>query len=692
MDTPITKKLQEILEKKNFESLAIFANSQEWNNLQDNERLLLSKLFVKKAENELKNGNPCFLESLTLAERIAPSNATILYLKGKVFASQSKNPRCLSLAIDALEHAIMLEPHFFEALLLCGETLLYYGIIHQQVQYLLRAQQKFHEAFAFLEHQPHDIESRYFWKWGLSYHFMGLSSEEPHDFHQAIQKYHLAQQLGQQSPEFLENFGDALMELSELVKQHELCYDAIRYYELATYENHENYELWFKLASCYEKIYSLNGKLQYFELSSAAFAVAAKSLESNFFLWLRWGKLYLNASKFQKNNELAVISLEKFKKASEMQSDHPVLLGLWAEVEIIRGIQTERLELLRSAEQKILKSIQQISSNPHIWALYGSCLNELGLYFSDPSYYEKAIEKFRHSLTLNERDSLLWYGMAISYFSLGEYWGDSQQIETAVSCFQKAYDLSIQFSPQFWNDWGLALLKLAELTHNMDYLEAAIQKFELIIRLQDEELFQNYYEVEWLYNYGCALDFLGDFTEDVAYYEKAVIVLTKALQLNPNYENARYHLAASLSHLGEASSDIDILHSAIDHYQIILNTDPEDETTWNDYGLALLNIAELVYESTRPERSKTYYDEAEQKFVHALSLGSIYANYNLSCLYSLLHNFPSAMHYLERAEAAGALPALDDMLHDEWLENLVETPSFRQFISQISSKRNHLED
>jgi len=49
------------------------------------------------------------------------------------------------------------------------------------------------------------------------------------------------------------------------------------------------------------------------------------------------------------------------------------------------------------------------------------------------------------------------------------------------------------------------------------------------------------------------------------------------------------------------------------------------------------------------------------------------------------------MHFLEKAEQAGALPSLDDMLHDEWLENLVETPSFRHFISHISSKYNHLD-
>ncbi len=692
MDTPLSKKLQEILEEKSFESLAIFSNSQKWKNLQDHERLLLSKLFIKKGENELKNGNPLFLESLALAESILPSNATILYLKGKVFASQLKNARCLSLAIEAFEQAINIEPHFFEAYLLWGETLIHCGLFHQNSLYFQKAQQKFQEAFAFLEHPTAEIESRYFWKWGLSWHLSGMTSEEPVDFYQAIQKYRQAQQLGLQCAEFWQDFADALMELNELIKQDDLCLEAISYYNLAICENHQNNDLWFKIASCHAKLYNFNGQLQHFELAAAAFDIAAKSDEPNFILWLRWGKLYLNACKLLKNSEYPLVSIEKFKKAADIQPDHPVLLSLWAEAEMIYGIHTERLDLLRSAEQKIIHSLKHMSTNPHIWALYGTCLHQLGRYFSDETYYIKAIEKFQQGLSLDGKDPLLWYGLAMSFFSFGEYWGDSQQIENAINCFEKIYEFSNQHFSQFWNDWGLAFMKLAELTHNKTYLELAIQKFEHIIPLQDEGWFHNNYDAEWLYNYGCALDFLGDFTEETSYYENSIMVLTKALQMNPHHLHARYNLATSLSHLGEATSDIDVLHNAIEHFQIILNTDPEDEISWNDYGLALLNIAELVYESTRPERSKAYYDEAEQKFIQALSLGCTHANYNLSCLHSLLHNYPTAMHYLERAELTGTLPALDDMLHDEWLENLVETPAFRHFISQISSKQNHLDD
>lgn len=686
-----SKKLQEILENESYEILNDFIQRDELSSLKSEEKVLLGKLLIKKGEAELKKGDVNFQESFALAETFAPSNSLLLFLKGKAFAAQTNNARCLSSAIEALEQAIQLEPTFLEAYLLLGETLLLCGVFHQNPHYFQKAQQKFQEAFPYLEQQP-EIESRFFWKWGLSWHLIGMSSEEPCDFHQAIQKYRQAQQTGQMEGAFWQDFAESLVELSELIKQYDLCAEAIDYYHMSVCDENENYDRWFKLACCHEKLYDANGHLQHFELALAAFEVAARSTEPNFLLWVRWGKLYLTASKLQKNNDYVTQSLEKFKKAAEIDPDHPILLGLWAEAEMIFGIHTEKLELLRSAEQKIIQSIKHIPGNPHIWALYGSCLNELGRYFSDENYFVKAIEKFQHGLSLNGQDPLLWYGLATSYFSLGEYWGDSQQIENSVCAYQKVYDFGGQNFYQFWNDWGLSLMKLTELTNNKAYLEAAIQKFEHVIAWQEDGSLSNHYDPEWLYNYGCALDFLGDFTEDSSYYEKAAQVLTKALQINPQYSHARYNLAAALSHLGEATADLDTLQNAVEHFQIILNEDPEDEIAWNDWGLTLLNIAELVHESTRPERSKVFFDEAEQKFMQSLALGSTHAFYNLACLHSLVQNYPLAMHFLERAESAGSLPALEDMLHDEWLENLVETPSFRHFISHISSKQNFLEE
>lgn len=678
---PLNQQLQEILEKEAFDSLDNFQNPSIWKSLKDEEKSLLARLFIKKGEIELKKGDMGYQESFLIADSISPNDAQNLYLKGNAFTSQSSNVRCLTLAFEAYEKALQLKPDFFDALVAWGEALLNMAMCHQRPQYFQEAQQKFQEAKKFLEQQPIEVQSHFYWIEGRSWYLTGMISEEPVDFHNAIQSYKKAQQLGQNKADFWQDYAEALMELGELIKQIEFCTEAVDYYHMAVSADMENYERWFMLASCHEKLYDVSAHLQHFELANAAFEVSAKALEPHFFMWVRWGKLYLNAAKLQKNDDYAAVAVDKFAKAAEIDSHNPVLLGLWGEAEMIYGIHTETLELLRSAEQKITQSIKQIPDNPHIWALYGTCLNELGRYFSDESYYVQAIEKFQHGLTLREDDPLLWYGLAISFFSLGEYWNDSHQIENAVRCYQRVFEFGGQHFQQFWNDWGVALMKLSELTNDKTYLELAIQKFEYMIRPQEAGSFSRC-EAEWLYNYGCALDFFGDFSEDAAYYEKAVIVLTNALQMEPHHTNARYNLAVALSHFGEAASDLDALQRSVAHFHILLNQDPEDDMAWNDCGLALLNMAELVHESALPEKSKQYYDDAEQKFLHALALGCTHTYYNLACLHSLLHNYSTALSFLERAEAAGSLPALDDMLHDEWLEDLVETPQFRQFIQR----------
>jgi tetratricopeptide (TPR) repeat protein len=611
-DALLPEDLQRILQNESYETLNGFTEAHQWNSLKEEEKVLLSKLFIKKGEMELENG------------------------------MSQDNP-----------------------------------VLFQQ------AQNVFERAYTLLENPPQEIESRLFWKWGRSWHLLGMISEEPVDFYQAIQKYRQAQKLGEKSADFWQNYAEALVELSDLLKQIEMCIEAVNYYHLAVCEDPENYDRWFRLASCHERIYNITMEPQHYELAVAAFEVYAKSPEPNFAAWVRWGKLYLNGCKLQKQNELAASAMEKFAKAAEIDPENPILLGLWGEAEMIYGMHTEKLELLRSAEDKISRSMAQIPSSPHIWALYGTCLNELGRYFGEETYYVQAIDKFQQGIAIDSQDPLLWYGLAISYFSLSDFWTDLEQLSSAIRCYQKVLDLGGEQISSFWNDWGVALMKYAELTNDKSSLESALAKFEQMF-IAYEAQSQHPHEAEWLYNYGCALDFMGDFTEDVSYYERAVVVLTKSLMLDSTYTHARYNLAVTLTHLGEATSELDVLLSAVEHFHVLISQDAEDEMAWNDCGLALLNIAELVHESALPERSKVYYDEAEQKFMHALALGCTHTYYNLACLHSLLHNYLPAMHYLEKADAAGTLPALDDMLHDEWLENLVETPAFRQFIAYIS--------
>lgn len=229
-------------------------------------------------------------------------------------------------------------------------------------------------------------------------------------------------------------------------------------------------------------------------------------------------------------------------------------------------------------------------------------------------------------------------------------------------------------------------MKLAEMTNDPKYVESAIEKFERAINQNAEDPINQECDLEWLYNYGCALDFLGDFTEETCDYERAVQVLSKVLEVDPSYTFARYNLALSLSHLGEHADDVESFQKSLHHFEILLSNDHEDETAWNDWGLTLINYGQLIYDPTHPEQAQNLYEQAEGKLMHAIALGCTQAYYNLACVHALMGHTSVAMHFIERAEVAGVLPGIEAMLHDEWLKNIRDTQEFRHYISLLSNK------
>jgi len=273
------------------------------------------------------------------------------------------------------------------------------------------------------------------------------------------------------------------------------------------------------------------------------------------------------------------------------------------------------------------------------------------------------------------------------YYCVGDLKNDPALIEQSIMYSERAVENSKVVVPQFLNDWGVSLMKMAEITSDKSYLEAAVEKFEMALANFTED-HPDSFDPEWLYNYGCALDFLGDFYEEASYYEKAIKMLTKFLQIDSSYLHAHYNLASAYAHLGELVGDVDCFHKAIEHFQAFINEDNEDELVWNDYGLTLLNLADLLHDPSLPNLSQVCFAQAEEKFLHSISLGNGNAFYNLACLYSLTEHYPQAIHYMEKAEQQNALPPLDEMMEDEWLENLHQTQEFRNFLTNLALRKS----
>lgn len=687
--THIRQTLIDIQETQCFERLEPFKHSAVWSTLAQDERVLLARLLVMQGAQQLAQGSQQVLESFESAAKISSFDPQILYSQGAILASYRENFRCLMLASQAFSHALKQNSDYFDAWYGHALVLMELGRAEGEVAFLLQADKNFEKAETLYDTLEANLPAgELFWQWGRCLASLGQLSGEPLDFHRANGKYALACDLGCQHPDFFIDYGKCYVDLGELLERQDYLGEALKLFNQAIREDQHHFEGWYNQACCLQRILDYKYHDPIVELAERSFVRAVEIQLDHPGLWHKWGRLEATVGKAKRDHQKVAASLEKYARANELEANHPQILSSWAETELYLGAQNEQLELIHSAQSRIIRSLEVQPEDPDAWYIYGSCLNELGNYFLDEDYYFQAIEKFQYGLSLARRHPLLWYGLAISNFALGELLNEKDLFEKSVRSCARVIECGGGGFPQFWNDWGVALLKLADMTNEGSHAELAIEKFEKAIKLSENDIVIENVDLEWVYNYGCAFDLLGDFTEDPQHFEKAVQILTQVLQLDPNYRQARYNLALALSHLGEAIYDVEPYHKAIEHFEYLLDADPEDEVIHLDFGMALTNLGLLVEDIHHPERSQTLFRQAENHLVQAAALGNMLSHYQLAGLYSLTENYEHAMHHLERARFIGVLPGIDDLLHDDWLEGLRRTPAFRQFINELSSRQS----
>jgi tetratricopeptide (TPR) repeat protein len=687
--TPIRKTLIDIQDSQSFERLEPFKQASVWKSFAQEERVLLARLLVLQGAQQLAKGDHQVLESFEIASQISSNASEILYQQGSILSTYRDNIRCLTLACQTLAHALQQDPTICKGWYLRAQVLSDIGLFEGDASYFVEAHQNFERAHVLLDVSLETIaREEFYWKWGFCLASLGKVSGEPLDFLHSIEKYRLAYELGCQQAHFFNDFGHSFADLASLLEKPEYFTEALKLFNQAVRQDSNAFEGWYNQACCMQSLVECGHHEKLLEQAERSFVKAAEINPQSSQLWLKWGQLETTIGKVKHDQQKLEDSLAKFAKAHELEPGHPQILSSWAETELFLGAQDERLDLLQSARAKILNSLEVQPEDSDVWYLYGSCLNELGRYFNDEDYYNQAIEKFQYGLSLTRHHPLLWYGLALAHFALGELTDQQALFEKAVRYCSRVIECGGGGFAQFWNDWGVALMKLAETTQQSTHVEMAIEKFERALKQPIQNIESEDVDLEWVYNYGSAFDLLGDLTDEPGHFEKAVHILTQVLQLDPHYNQARYNLALALSHLGEAMFDVELYHKAIEHFQYLLDLDPEDEMIHLDFGMCLTNLALLVHDVHHPERSQALYRQAESHLMQAVALGNAQSYYQLAGLYSITGHYDHAMHYLERAQFFGTLPGIEDLLHDEWLEDLREIPAFRQFINELSSQQS----
>ncbi|MBM3184009.1 MAG: hypothetical protein FJZ64_01735, partial [Chlamydiae bacterium] len=209
-----------------------------------------------------------------------------------------------------------------------------------------------------------------------------------------------------------------------------------------------------------------------------------------------------------------------------------------------------------------------------------------------------------------------------------------------------------------------------------------------------ESLLQNYkdsiiHHPEWLFEYASSLEWLGDFSGEQAHYFRAIEIFSHVLLIHPDFPEIHRHIANCYLEIGNLALEPEYYKKAIHYFRLASRQDEENDSVWLDWGICLIYLAEQTFDTNF--RDQLFYD-AEQKLIQAGQFGNPQTCYHLACLYSILERPSDAMTFLQKALDNKALPSLDEMAHDEWLDNLRETEAFTHFFTTLEEKLHQVRE
>lgn len=704
--TSIYKKLLDIQQKESWSELDQYTQSENWACLVLEEKLLLAQLFLKKGALELSPLKR-YPESFRIAERLFPVSPELFFQEAQLFLADRRSFYHLVWAEKALARTTQLAPHFLQGWVLRIQVLLDLILEGKSDPWkkLQLAEKCFHHIQTLLPHTHQEaklLSSQL--AANISFYKAKLSGE-PKDWQNTLEYHKQLEALGYRSTVFFFQYAEIYAHLGRLVKDTRFNKLALTYYDhsLAIPPPH-SLALLHKallLADWGESVLSTEILRASWMLFHQLFQEAPRkgyNRTDEALLWLRWGEIEIALAKQTGEFNHLASGLEKLEKAYQLNPHYPKIVGTYAEAQLNWGANQGCLFSLNQARQKAeqLLRLQPTSPDPHY--LLGCCLLEQGRYFDDTSYYQQAISQFQSGLSIQPHHAILWYVLGTAHFSLGEQNEDIRLLEKAVRHFAKAQECKIEDFPEFWADWGTALLKLAEYRQEFSLAEMAIHRFlrsiglhpsgEILNQLEEKKISQtDSFTLHNLSQIGGCFDLISRLRDDPIALEQAIDLWERVVELAPDSMETRYQLACSLTDVGCEQEDKNAFTRAHTHFQELLARYPENDLFHFDYALSLIGFVQCMF----PSDSIALYSEMEYHLQAAARLGNQEAYYHMGCLFAFLGKEDRALFSLERAFAAKALPPIEQILEEEWLSPLYSIPSFLQWIKKISPKQSGLQ-
>lgn len=645
----------------------------------------IGESFFKQGELRLLHGDSSGIQFFDLALQLDPTNYKLHYDQGLSlleFSGEKGKEKFLLLATKRFKSSVKLNPASFEGWHEWGNALFLLGKNTQEHHYFLEAEAKYKKAISICKGQPGDILSDLYWSYGSIWSLISQKSKEPSDMLIALQAFQKAHNYQDDLPvDFWHNYGYTNLNLGLHLNDLRYFTQGIHCFKNAVSILISSFESWVHLAKALSTLYSFTHDEDHFIQANECYTTAAQLNSKNADLWFQWAKLLNESGKLIKDPKRVRSAIEKCHHAHGIDKTNPLIMGVWSESLATLGVLNDKVTYIHDAQNKISELLEEESEqNPELFYSYGYILFCLGQYFNDLDYFYQAIEKFQEGLSLDRTYHKLWHALAHSYTHAAQLDTNECSFDKAHRFYQKA--ITLQGNSLYHFDYGYSLLKYGEQTLDQKIFEAASNHFELALNLQKDAI---YLHPDWLFHYGITLDHLAGFNDDSALYGKAIEVLNHVLMIDPEHSDIHYHLALVYSHFAEIACDPIPYQKAFYHYRLAYKRDEENDSIILDWAISLASCGDSLED---PQEKEAFFRESEFKMTQAAKLGNIHAHYHLACLYSLLNEQDKAFYFIKKADEFDALPPIEDLLEDDWLDNLRKTSNFQNFMTYLESKTN----
>lgn len=672
--------------KNNSDTLNLLDHSAEWEKLDEEEKAKLTEKYLQEGELLLAKKDTVAIEYFNAASQLSSGSAEVWLRQGKAFASYGKfknQEKALFLACKNFKMATSINPKSLEIWWEWAKTLVFLGNRTENPSYLQSAKKNYEKAIELLKEEDKNITYKIYWEYANLWMNIADHSLEAGDVRLAIQAYRMSfAHQTQVSAEFWCDFGKSYLQMGLFINDNRLYVEAIDYFNKALRSSKDYLEARIAKAHAYTELYINTMDERCFKNAHDSYKECLLLSPNDSELLLLWAQLLGESGKLTADVPKLKLSVEKCIEANNLNKKDPYIIGQWVESLAHLGAHSNSLDLIIEAEEKILAATDKNPKIADLWYAYGIVLNAFSTYYNDLEYVDLAIEKFQEGLSIDRTHPELWHTLALAHTKIGHSVEDIDCLKRASKFYLRAIDLKPSCSSLTF-DYGHHLLRLGEIEEDKKTLEEALFYLEQTLNTQKDAIMQH---PNWLFAYGCTLDLLGDcFDEENSFYKQALQAFHNVLLIDPDYPSLHYHIGLCYSHLGELTFDPKYFKQAINSFNLALKQNEENDLVYLEWGLTLISLGE---QEEMAFQKNQYFLEAERKILRSGQLGNQYAYYHLACVYSLLKRFDESLALLMKAAQQKILPSIEELMEDEWLDDLRATQGFKDFISMLESKQN----